>query len=183
MIYSWPPTRAHVAPATRRATRRSTSSRSRRSPARSATRRARRQSRARHRLQQGALGGFGQSRGRLPVHAVGLLAAGVAGALHAALCAARSVPDLAFQVGPLWPALSRARKDYLANLNDSANVGLLDPIMPGAQDYFSEPRPHGDVGVGRNRPDGGARRPPRRNGTRPPSVSASTRRRRSTPSS
>ena len=27
-------------------------------------------------------------------------------------------------------------KEYLRNLNTSANVGLLDPIMPGAQDYF-----------------------------------------------
>ena len=33
-------------------------------------------------------------------------------------------------------ALARRAKDYLANLNNSANVGLLDPIMPGAQDYF-----------------------------------------------
>lgn len=32
----------------------------------------------------------------------------------------------------LWPDA----KLYLANLNNSANVGLLDPIMPGAQDYF-----------------------------------------------
>lgn len=32
----------------------------------------------------------------------------------------------------LWPEA----KDYLANLNNSANVALLDPIMPGAQDYF-----------------------------------------------
>jgi multiple sugar transport system substrate-binding protein len=34
--------------------------------------------------------------------------------------------------GQLWPEA----KDYLANLNNSANVALLDPIMPGAQDYF-----------------------------------------------
>jgi multiple sugar transport system substrate-binding protein len=32
----------------------------------------------------------------------------------------------------LWPDA----KAYLINLNNSANVGLLDPIMPGAQDYF-----------------------------------------------
>ena len=32
----------------------------------------------------------------------------------------------------LWPD-ARA---YLVNLNNSANVGLLDPIIPGAQDYF-----------------------------------------------
>lgn len=32
----------------------------------------------------------------------------------------------------LWPDA----KAYLINLNDSANVGLLDPIIPGAQDYF-----------------------------------------------
>jgi len=31
----------------------------------------------------------------------------------------------------LWPDA----KAYLINLNNSANVGLLDPIMPGAQDY------------------------------------------------
>jgi multiple sugar transport system substrate-binding protein len=31
----------------------------------------------------------------------------------------------------LWPTA----KDYLANLNNSANVGLLDMIMPGWQDY------------------------------------------------
>ena len=34
--------------------------------------------------------------------------------------------------GELWPDA----KDYLRNLNNSANVGLLDPIMPGAADYF-----------------------------------------------
>ncbi len=32
----------------------------------------------------------------------------------------------------LWPDA----KAYLVNLNNSANVGLLDPIIPGAQDYF-----------------------------------------------
>jgi len=31
----------------------------------------------------------------------------------------------------LWPGA----KDYLLNLNNSANVGLLDMIMPGWQDY------------------------------------------------
>ncbi len=34
--------------------------------------------------------------------------------------------------GALWPEA----KDYLRNLNNSANVGLLDPIIPGAQDYY-----------------------------------------------
>ncbi len=34
--------------------------------------------------------------------------------------------------GALWPDA----KDYLRNLNNSANVGLLDPIIPGAQDYY-----------------------------------------------
>ena len=34
--------------------------------------------------------------------------------------------------GDLFPGA----KDYLRTLNNSANVGLLDPIMPGAQDYF-----------------------------------------------
>ena len=32
---------------------------------------------------------------------------------------------------PLWPDA----KAYLINLNNSANVGLLDMIMPGWQDY------------------------------------------------
>lgn len=36
----------------------------------------------------------------------------------------------------LYGALFPSAKDYLRNLNNSANVGLLDPIMPGAQDYF-----------------------------------------------
>ena len=34
------------------------------------------------------------------------------------------------------PRSGPSAKDYLINLNNSANVGLLDPIMPGAQDYF-----------------------------------------------
>jgi multiple sugar transport system substrate-binding protein len=34
--------------------------------------------------------------------------------------------------GNLFPSAN----EYLVNLNNSANVGLLDPIMPGAQDYF-----------------------------------------------
>ena len=36
----------------------------------------------------------------------------------------------------LYGALFPTAKEYLRNLNNSANVGLLDPIMPGAQDYF-----------------------------------------------
>jgi multiple sugar transport system substrate-binding protein len=36
----------------------------------------------------------------------------------------------------LYGQLFPPAKDYLRNLNDSANVGLLDLIMPGAQDYF-----------------------------------------------
>ena len=36
----------------------------------------------------------------------------------------------------LYGSLFPGAKDYLANLNNSANVGLLDPIIPGAQDYF-----------------------------------------------
>jgi multiple sugar transport system substrate-binding protein len=36
----------------------------------------------------------------------------------------------------LYGALFPTAKDYLRNLNNSANVGLLDIIMPGAQDYF-----------------------------------------------
>jgi len=36
----------------------------------------------------------------------------------------------------LYGELFPSAKEYLANLCNSANVGLLDPIMPGAQDYF-----------------------------------------------
>ncbi|HWK65206.1 MAG TPA: extracellular solute-binding protein [Rhizobiaceae bacterium] len=36
----------------------------------------------------------------------------------------------------LYGGLFPSAKEYLVNLNNSANVGLLDPIMPGAQDYF-----------------------------------------------
>jgi multiple sugar transport system substrate-binding protein len=36
----------------------------------------------------------------------------------------------------LYGQLFPTAKEYLANLNASANVGLLDIIMPGAQDYF-----------------------------------------------
>jgi multiple sugar transport system substrate-binding protein len=36
----------------------------------------------------------------------------------------------------LYGALFPSAKEYLSTLNSSANVGLLDPIMPGAQDYF-----------------------------------------------
>jgi multiple sugar transport system substrate-binding protein len=36
---------------------------------------------------------------------------------------------------PLYQALWPTAKDYLINLNNSANVGLLDMIMPGWQDY------------------------------------------------
>ncbi|RWO87359.1 extracellular solute-binding protein [Mesorhizobium sp.] len=36
----------------------------------------------------------------------------------------------------LYGALFPSAKEYLSNLSNSANVGLLDPIMPGAQDYF-----------------------------------------------
>ncbi|MEJ8573971.1 extracellular solute-binding protein [Microbaculum marinum] len=35
----------------------------------------------------------------------------------------------------LYGELFPSAPEYLANLNNSANVGLLDPIMPGAQDY------------------------------------------------
>ena len=36
---------------------------------------------------------------------------------------------------PLYAELFPTAKDYLRNLNESANVGLLDMIMPGWQDY------------------------------------------------
>ena len=64
-----------------------------------------------------------------------MLAAGVAGPLHAALRAARSLSPLALQVGALRRALPDAPRTICVNLNNSANVGLLDLIMPGAQDY------------------------------------------------
>ena len=35
----------------------------------------------------------------------------------------------------LYGQLCPDAKEYLIGLNNSANVGLLDPIMPGAQDY------------------------------------------------
>ena len=35
----------------------------------------------------------------------------------------------------LYGELFPSAPEYLQNLNESANVGLLDPIMPGAQDY------------------------------------------------
>ena len=78
----------------------------------------------------------------------------------------------------LWPDA----KAYLINLNNSANVGLLDPIMPGAQDYFlSLDRMATAVWAGADPQE--ALKPPPRSGTTPPTGSASTRRRRSTPSS
>jgi multiple sugar transport system substrate-binding protein len=36
----------------------------------------------------------------------------------------------------LYAQLFPTAKEYLHNLNNSANIGVLDPIMPGAQDYF-----------------------------------------------
>ncbi|MBN9072027.1 MAG: extracellular solute-binding protein [Rhizobiales bacterium] len=36
----------------------------------------------------------------------------------------------------LYGGLFPSAHEYLVNLNNSANIGLLDPIMPGAQDYF-----------------------------------------------
>ena len=74
----------------------------------------------------------------------------------------------------LYAQLFPSAKDYLRNLNNSANVGLLDMIMPGSQDYALSHRPHVHLGLGRHRPEGGARRPPPRSGTRRPSASAST---------
>ena len=71
--------------------------------------------------------------------------------VHAALCAARSVSALALQVGALRRACSRARRSTWYNLNNSANVGLLDPIMPGAQDYFLSLDRMATDGVGRRR--------------------------------
>ena len=53
----------------------------------------------------------------------------------------------------LWPDA----KAYLINLNNSANVGLLDPIMPGAQDYFLSLDRMAHRGLGGRRSAGGAR--------------------------
>jgi multiple sugar transport system substrate-binding protein len=36
----------------------------------------------------------------------------------------------------LYGGLFPTAKEYLINLNNSANVGLLDIIMPGSQDYY-----------------------------------------------
>ena len=84
------------------------------------------------------------------------------------------VPPVALHVGALRRRSGPTRRNICVNLNNSANVGLLDPIMPGAQDYFLVDRP--DV-----RPRSGPAptrrrrwRPRRRSGTRPPTGSAST---------
>ena len=138
------------------------------------------QSRARLRLQQGALGRTRPIR-RPPTCSCSGPARRRCRS-RAACCPMRCAIRTASRTSSRTSMASsaRARQDYLANLNDSANVGLLDPIMPGAQDYFAVARPHVHVGLGRYRSEGGARRRPRPNGTRPPSSSASTRRRRST---
>ena len=78
----------------------------------------------------------------------------------------------------LWPDA----KAYLVNLNNSANVGLLDPIIPGAQDYFlSLDRMATAVWAERTR--WRRSKPPRRSGTTPPTAWEWTRRRPTTPSS
>ena len=119
----------------RRATRRSTSSRTPRSPARSAMPWCRRQSGACDRLQQGARGRFApirrpptcscngrpRRRCRWPASCCPMRCAIPTG------CRTSSRSS----TGALWPDA----KDYLVNLCNSANVGLLDMIMPGWQDY------------------------------------------------
>ena len=54
----------------------------------------------------------------------------------------------------LYAELFPTAKEYLINLNNSANVGLLDPIMPGAQDYFLSIDRMCDRGLGRRRSAG-----------------------------
>ena len=157
--------RTHVRRTTRRATRRSTSSRSRRSPARSAT---------------------PSCRGN-PEHATGYnkaLAADSANpdaaylfmqwAISPPVSLARVMLPYAlrdpyrlshFKSRALRRALARRAKDYLVNLNNSANVGLLDMIMPGWQDYALVDRPHVHVGLGRHRSRRRRSRRRRRNGT------------------
>ena len=100
-------------------------------------------------------GGFGESRRGVSLHAVGLLAARVAGALHAALRAARPVPDLALQVGPLRRTLpERARLS-----EEPQQLRQCRPARPDHAGRAGLPvvaRPHVHVGVGGRRPDGGA---------------------------
>ena len=55
--------------------------------------------------------------------------------VHAALRAARSLPAVALTSRTSTARSGPTAKDYLVNLNNSANVGLLDMIMPGWQDY------------------------------------------------
>ena len=96
-----------------------------------------------------------QCRGGLPVHAVGDLAAGLAGAHHAALFAARSLSPLALQVGALRRAL--AGREGLSRQpqqlgqcrparHDHAGLAGLRPLA----------RPHVLLGLGRYRSEGGA---------------------------
>ena len=89
----------------------------------------------RHRLQQGAVGGFGKPGRRLPDDAVDDLAAGVAGEGDAALRAPRPLPPVALQIRPLRGALAR-RQGLSRQPQQLGQRCPLDPIIPGAQDYF-----------------------------------------------
>ena len=170
--------RAHDARTIRRAPRRSTSSRNRRSPDKVGYAVVPRQSGARDRLQQGACGRFGQCRGRLSLHAMGGFAAGVAGARMLPY-ALRDPYRLSHYKSDLYRSLWPDAKAYLVNLNNSANVGLLDMIMPGWQDYaLSIDRMCTSVWAGTDPEDGACKRPPP-NGIRRRSGSATTARRRS----
>ena len=114
------------------------------------------QSRARDRLQQGAGGRIGQPRRRLSVHAVGDCSPPVSLARCMLPYALRDPYRLSHFKSDLYGALLPDAKDYLLNLNNSANVGLLDMIMPGWQDYSLSHRPHVHRGLGGNRSEGGA---------------------------
>ena len=128
--------RAHDGRTIRRATRRSTSSRSRTIAGKVGYAVVPGNPEHATGYNKALVGGFGQSGGRLSVHAVGDLAAGVARAR--ACCPMRCAIPTACRTSSRTstPSCGRTRRSTCINLNNSANVGLLDPIMPGAQDYF-----------------------------------------------
>ena len=76
------------------------------------------------------------------------------------------------QYRALWPAA----KDYLSNLCEAANTGVVDMIMPGWQDYALTIDRMCTAVWGGQAPKRRSNRPTR-SGTRPPSVLASTRKR------
>ena len=91
---------------------------------------------ARDRLQQGAVGGLG----RTPTPPTCSCSGRPRRRCRSPACmlpyALRDPYRLSHFKSDLYAQLWPDAKEYLLNLNNSANVGLLDPIMPGAQDYF-----------------------------------------------